>query len=168
MELGKDKARKVTLADFRKKIFRSRFRGKRGQIGPRNDSFNIISKRLHLFFLIFCMWLEVINALLLAKTARPAKIWFRSHGPKGGQIGPRKVPFDIISKSLSQIFLIFCMLIEAINALLLVKTERPEKIRFRSYGSKGVQIGVKSGPERTLSILSQKVLSGFSRFYACE
>ena len=57
-------------------------------------------------------------------------------GPKRGSNRARKVPFDIISKSLSKIFLIFCMLIEAINALLLVKTACPAKIWLVSYGPK--------------------------------
>ena len=43
-------------------------------------------------------------------------------------IRSRKGSFGIISKSLLYIFLIFCKLIEAINAPLLVKTARPARV----------------------------------------
>ena len=81
-----------------------------GQIGPRNSSFNIISKRLHLFFLIFCMLIEAINALLLVKTACPAKIWLVSYGPKSSR--PIKGLDSwkwIFSERLAYFFQIFCM-----------------------------------------------------------
>ena len=75
----------------------------------RKGSFSIISKSHHQISLIFCMLIEPINALLLVKTARPAKIWFQTQNPKGVHNMPEFDRFGIFSKSHVWNFLILCM-----------------------------------------------------------
>ena len=48
----------------------------------KSDVFGFFSKSALRIFLIFCVWLEGIIALILPKTACSAKFRFRSYGPK--------------------------------------------------------------------------------------
>ena len=67
---------------FPEKIRFPRFWAKRYQNGPKIDLFGFFSKSAPRIFLILCIWLEGIIALILPKTACSAKIRFRSYGPK--------------------------------------------------------------------------------------
>ena len=82
MKLNHYKARKVTKPDFPKKIrFSKNFR-KMVKKWRKIDLFGYFSKLALRIFLILCIWLEGIIALILPKTACSAKFRFRSYGPK--------------------------------------------------------------------------------------
>ena len=69
-------------AVFPKKFRFPRFWAKQSQNGPKIDLFGFFSKSALRIFLILCIWLEGIIALILPKTACSAKFRFRSYGPK--------------------------------------------------------------------------------------
>ena len=82
MKYGDHKWWKLTEPDFARKIRFPRFWAKRSQNGPKIDVFGFFSKSAPRIFLILCIWLEGIIALILPKTACSAKFRFRSYGPK--------------------------------------------------------------------------------------
>ena len=77
-------------AVFPKKFRFPRFWAKRSQNGPKIDLFGFFSKSALRIFLILCIWLEGIIALILPKTACLAKFRFRSYGPKRQENRERK------------------------------------------------------------------------------
>ena len=95
MESEKYNRRKVTESDFQKKMSGSRFGPKRGQNGVKVKMklFEIFSKSLNYFFYSFYMIIEVISALLFAKTACLAKTWFCRYGGKRGSKGGQNGAF---------------------------------------------------------------------------
>ena len=75
----------------------------RGQIGPRKDPFDTISKSVVQIFSILCMRIEVDSGFLMPQTGPIHRFWFWTYGPKRVQnlpdFGPRKGSFSIISKN---------------------------------------------------------------------
>ena len=69
-------------AVFPKKFRFPRFWAKRSQNGPKIDLFGFFSKSALRIFLILCIWLEGIIALIFPKNVCSAKFRFRSYGPK--------------------------------------------------------------------------------------
>ena len=151
MESEKYNRRKVAESDFQKKMSGSRFGPKRGQNGVKvkMQLFGIFSKSLHYFFYSFYMLIEVISALLFAKTACLAITWFWTFGgkkgSKRGQTGVKMELFDNISKTLHLFFYIFYTLIEVNSVLLLAKTACPANTCFSRYGAKRGQNGAQNG-----------------------
>ena len=113
-------------------------------------SFSGFSRKVFItFFYSFYMLIEVISALLFAKTACLAKTWFWTFGgkkgSKRGQTGVKMELFDNISKTLHLFFYIFYTLIEVNSVLLLAKTACPANTCFSRYGAKRGQNGAQNG-----------------------
>ena len=115
-------------------------------------------------FLIFCMCIEALNALLLAKTARLGKIWFTRYGVKRGSKRVKKGFFEILSKNLAMIWFLLLEKVDIISVHVCAEFQVQANLLSRDNG---VRYGMKrgqNGSRWTFSTISGKVFICFFRF----